>query len=83
MQRDEELPHEVILAIQRVLNLQSGPETDPLDTLSNDFNPVAVLNSLFPDGMFSALAPHPEPTESLSRGFSLSVRGRAGAPGAG
>ncbi|KAJ6587222.1 Vps53-like protein [Mycena vulgaris] len=45
----DELPHEVILAIERVLQLQSGQDTDPLDTLSNDFNPIDVLNAFFPD----------------------------------
>lgn len=45
----DELPHEVILAIQRVLE-QSGQDADPLDTLSNDFNPVDLLNGFFPDG---------------------------------
>jgi len=48
-QREEELPYEVILAIQRVLELHSGQETDPLDVLSDDFSPVDVLNIFFPD----------------------------------
>ncbi|KAF7361607.1 Vacuolar protein sorting-associated protein 53 [Mycena venus] len=43
----DELPHEVILAIERVLEL--GPDADPLDALSNDFNPVDILNGFFPD----------------------------------
>ncbi|KAJ7091114.1 Vps53-like protein [Mycena epipterygia] len=45
----DELPHEVILAIERVLELQSGQDADPLDALSNDFNPVDILNGFFPD----------------------------------
>ncbi|KAJ7693303.1 Vps53-like protein [Mycena rosella] len=45
----DELPHEVILAIERVLQLQGGQDTDPLDILSNDFNPVDILNGFFPD----------------------------------
>ncbi|KAH7923145.1 hypothetical protein BV22DRAFT_1196908 [Leucogyrophana mollusca] len=52
MQRrhDEELPHEVILAIQRVLELKTEQQgDDPLDVLSNEFNPEDVLNELFPD----------------------------------
>lgn len=48
---DEELPHEVILGIQRVLDLRPGQDVDPLDALSNDFSPVDVLNGLFPDGV--------------------------------
>ncbi|KAH7913280.1 Vps53-like protein [Hygrophoropsis aurantiaca] len=52
MQRryDEELPHEVIVAIQRVLELKTEQQSeDPLDVLSNNFNPEDVLNRLFPD----------------------------------
>ncbi|KAJ7346960.1 Vps53-like protein [Mycena albidolilacea] len=45
----DELPHEVIVAIQRVLELPSGQDADPLDTLSNEFNPVEILNGFFPD----------------------------------
>ncbi|KAJ6625846.1 Vps53-like protein [Mycena sp. CBHHK59/15] len=45
----DELPHEVILSIQRVLELQLGKDADPLDTLSNDFDPVDILNGFFPD----------------------------------
>ncbi|KAK7005804.1 Garp complex subunit [Favolaschia claudopus] len=45
----DELPHEVILAIQRVLELPSGEDADPLDSLSNEFNSVAILNGFFPD----------------------------------
>ncbi|KAF5348642.1 hypothetical protein D9758_006764 [Tetrapyrgos nigripes] len=41
-----DLPHEVVLAIQRVFDQQLQ---DPLDSLSNDFNPVEILNSYFPD----------------------------------
>ncbi|RDB16847.1 Vacuolar protein sorting-associated protein 53 [Hypsizygus marmoreus] len=45
----DELPHEVILAIQRVLEVKAGEDNDPLDALSTTFNPVDVLNDLFPD----------------------------------
>ncbi|CAK5281328.1 unnamed protein product [Mycena citricolor] len=45
----DELPHEVVLAIQRVLELEPSSANDPLDTLSNDFNPVPLLNDFFPD----------------------------------
>lgn len=48
---DDELPHEVILSIQRVLDLKSTPD-DPLDILSNDFDPIYILNGFFPDGVF-------------------------------
>ncbi|KAJ7045845.1 Vps53-like protein [Mycena alexandri] len=50
MYHDSELPHEVILAIERVLELKSGQtDADPLDTLSNEFDPVSLLNGFFPD----------------------------------
>ncbi|KIJ51343.1 hypothetical protein M422DRAFT_157993 [Sphaerobolus stellatus SS14] len=48
------LPPELVLSIQRILSLPSEPE-DPLDDISHRFDPVASLNSLFPDE--SSLAP--------------------------
>ncbi|THH12677.1 hypothetical protein EW146_g7473, partial [Bondarzewia mesenterica] len=45
----EELPHELIISIQRVLDLHPGPDTDPLDNLSDEFDSVNVLNGYFPD----------------------------------
>ncbi|EPQ57099.1 hypothetical protein GLOTRDRAFT_137518 [Gloeophyllum trabeum ATCC 11539] len=45
---DGPLPHELILSLQRVLNIQEA-EDDPLNALADDFNPVQVLNSYFPD----------------------------------
>ncbi|KAI0048281.1 hypothetical protein FA95DRAFT_1588772 [Auriscalpium vulgare] len=45
----DELPHELILSIQRVLDLHPGPDTDPLDDLGDDFNPVDAINFYFPD----------------------------------
>ena len=44
------LPHELVASIQRVLNLEHGPDSDPLDDLSPDFDVVKTLNQLFPDG---------------------------------
>lgn len=49
---EDDLPHEVILAIQRVLEVNNDVESDPLDALSTNFSPVDVLNDLFPDGKF-------------------------------
>ncbi|KAF7306010.1 hypothetical protein HMN09_00755500 [Mycena chlorophos] len=45
----DELPQEVVVAIQRVLELKTGPEADPLDDLSKDFDCVGILNGYFPD----------------------------------
>ncbi|RPD57521.1 hypothetical protein L226DRAFT_503394 [Lentinus tigrinus ALCF2SS1-7] len=47
--REDELPPELILSIERILDLHATPDTDPLDRLTNDFNPVGVLNDYFPD----------------------------------
>lgn len=46
----EDLPHEVILSIQRVLEIQPDEEVDRLDGLSEKFNAVEILNDFFPDG---------------------------------
>ncbi len=48
--REEELPPELILSIERILELHTTSDSDPFATLSNDFNSVAVLNQYFPDG---------------------------------
>ena len=48
--REDELPSELILSIERILNLHATQDSDPLDKLSNDFNSVGVLNEYFPDG---------------------------------
>ncbi|KAI0084909.1 Vps53-like protein [Irpex rosettiformis] len=45
--RDDALPHELILSIQRILDIQH--DSDPLDDLSDDFNPVNTLNGIFPN----------------------------------
>ncbi|KAI0935268.1 hypothetical protein AcV7_003755 [Taiwanofungus camphoratus] len=47
--REGELPPELIVSIGRVLDLHPGQEADPLDRLSNTFDPVSILNSYFPD----------------------------------
>jgi ubiquitin C-terminal hydrolase len=47
-----ELPHEVVVSIQRVLEVQSTEEADRLDGLSERFNAVEILNDFFPDGVY-------------------------------
>lgn len=47
---NDELPHEVIVAIQRVLEVKKGEGADPLDALSTNFSAVDVLNEFFPNG---------------------------------
>lgn len=46
---NDDLPHEVILSIQRILELEPAGE-DRLDGLSEKFNTVEILNGFFPDG---------------------------------
>ena len=48
--RSDALPPELILSIQRVLELHPHKDSDPLDELSDDFDPVGVVNSYFPNG---------------------------------
>ncbi|CCL98710.1 uncharacterized protein FIBRA_00714 [Fibroporia radiculosa] len=45
----EELPPELVLSIERILEIRPGYIQDPLDRISHDFNPVGVLNDYFPD----------------------------------
>jgi hypothetical protein len=47
MQHDDELPHELILSIQRVLETQSS---DAFEPFNGDFNSINILNDFFPDG---------------------------------
>lgn len=53
----EDLPHEVILSIQRVLEIEPNEEVDRLDGLSEKFNAVEILNDFFPDGAHQCLRP--------------------------
>ncbi|TBU33936.1 Vps53-like protein [Dichomitus squalens] len=47
--RDDELPPELILSIERILELHTTSDTDPLEKLTNYFDPIGVLNEYFPD----------------------------------
>lgn len=49
--REDELPPELILSIERILDLHGQADTDPLERLTNDFNSISVLNDYFPDGV--------------------------------
>ncbi|KAI9507909.1 Vps53-like protein [Russula earlei] len=48
-QESEELPHDLVLSIKRILDLKALPETDPLDTVGDGFNVIDVINLYFPD----------------------------------
>lgn len=67
---DVELPQELVLAIQRVLELNPKQNDDPLDDLSNNFNPADVLNQLFPDGVYLCAFRVCFVTRVRHRGFS-------------
>jgi len=45
----------VVLNVQRILNLKNDPQ-DPLDDISEDFNPAQILNVFFPDGVFLSIS---------------------------
>ncbi|CDO68963.1 hypothetical protein BN946_scf184782.g11 [Trametes cinnabarina] len=47
--RENELPPELILSIERILDLHGQGEQDPLERLTNDFDPIGVLNEYFPN----------------------------------
>jgi len=46
----DELPHDVIVSIQRVLEIQSTEDFDRLDSLSEKFDIIEILNDFFQDG---------------------------------
>jgi hypothetical protein len=48
----EELPHDLLLSISRILDIKESPEADPLDTLGGQFNVIDIINRYFPNGAF-------------------------------
>ena len=46
----QELPLEVILSLQRILDLQHGNGADTFDGIAGQFDTVSFLNQLFPTG---------------------------------
>lgn len=46
-QQSEQLPRDLVLSIQRILDLN---ETDSLDTVGDGFNAIDVINGYFPNG---------------------------------
>ena len=61
-QQSEELSHDLVLSITRILDLKAPPETDPLDTVGDGFDIIDVVNEYFPDGAFALV----EATTKLS-----------------
>ncbi|KAI9456566.1 Vps53-like protein [Lactarius psammicola] len=48
-QQSEQLPRDLVLSIQRILDLNETPETDPLDTVGDGFSAIDVINGYFPN----------------------------------
>jgi len=46
---NDEMPQELVISIQRILEPQAEADPDILSVLAG-FTPVDVLNQLFPDG---------------------------------
>ena len=79
--KDDGIPPELILSIQRVLDIHAGPDSDPLDDLSDDFNPVGTLNGIFPNGARTRFKCLRNEDESLNRGIPWTARGCSSTPG--
>lgn len=47
--RVDHLPRQLIVSIRQALEVDPGSVDNPLDELSDEFNPLDVLNQLFPD----------------------------------
>lgn len=48
---DDDLPPELLLAIQSALNNGSENAGDPLEDVSSNFDVSRILNGFFPDGI--------------------------------
>ena len=73
----EELPHDLLLAISRILDLEESPETDPLDTIGGQFNVIDIINRYFPDGAFvleALLTELPKPPSYFFRTITWTTR---------
>lgn len=46
----QELPLEVLLSLQRILDLHHGNDVDTFDGVAGQFDTVGLLNQLFPTG---------------------------------
>ena len=49
-QSEEVLSRDLVLSIQRILDLNASPETDSLDALGDGFSAIDVINGYFPNG---------------------------------
>ncbi|KAH9176699.1 Vps53-like protein [Lactarius sanguifluus] len=48
-QQSGELSRDLVLSIQRILDINALPETDSLDTVGDGFSAIDVINGYFPD----------------------------------
>lgn len=74
-----ELPPELLVSIQRVLELKEDADAEAIDSLGPNFSPVDVLNKFFPNG-----ARYPstsvQSVNSLCRSITRESRGCAKVP---
>ena len=49
-QQSEELSRDLVLSIQRILDLNASSETDSLDAIGDGFCAIDVINGYFPNG---------------------------------
>ena len=82
--REDELPPELILSIERILDIHTTPDSDPLDKLTTDFNPIATINDYFPDGVLSVEVQDTSDISFLTRAYrecARTTRGRSSQTG--
>lgn len=81
----QELPLEVILSLQRILDLQHGDHAGAFDGVASQFDTVGFLNQLFPTGQLTsgtAVRIDIDPGKnSGGRGISRGTRGCAATSG--
>lgn len=81
----EELPHELLLSIGRILDIKESPEADPLDTIGDQFNVIDIINHYFPDGAYTFEAMRvksPMPPYHFLRGITWTTGCGSSAAGA-
>lgn len=74
---NEELPHDLLLSISRILDLRESPEADPLDTVGGRFDVVDIINHYFPNGasVLEAMPTKlPKPPCGYLRGITWAAR---------
>ena len=71
---DNTLPHELFLSIQRILESQPNPRSEPFGAFAGELDSVEALNTYFPDGMRSWSFEYISSFNDACRGCSWSTR---------